>query len=136
MSDPVADTGNVNQMSDPVFGPGESVEVTVLGQTSPPFSATVLEMSGPALRLTMSGPLSTGTPVKLEGAGTLLLADVSFCDPASGGATVGVTVRHMLTALAELTRLGRALLEAEGSRNGSPRDMTLHDIVPEAVAQR
>jgi hypothetical protein len=103
------DKVSVNDTLDPVFEPGQSVAVTLLGQSLRPLAATVVEMTGPAVRLRMSQTLTTGTAVKIEGADTLLLADVSFCDPAPEGAVVGVTVRHMLTALAELARLGRAL---------------------------
>jgi hypothetical protein len=99
----------VHETLDPVFGPGQAVAVTVLGHASPPLIATVVEMIGPAVRLSMAESLPTGTAVKMEAADTLLLADVCFCDPASEGVVVGMTVRHMLTALADLTRLGRSL---------------------------
>lgn len=107
----------MNETPDPVFGPGQPVEVTVLGQAAPPFAATVVEMTGPVVRLRMTRSLSTGTAVKLEGADTLLLADVNFCDTAPDGWVVGFTVRHMLTALAELTRLSRTL---RGEQEAAP----------------
>jgi hypothetical protein len=72
-------------------------------------------MTGPAIRLRIPESLATGTAVKIEGAGTLLFADVSFCDTVPDGSVMGLTVRHMLTALAELTRLDRALREEQAA---------------------
>jgi len=104
-----ADKGRMNDTLDHMFGPGKFVAVTVLGRVCLPLTATVVEMTGPALRLHMAQTLDTGAPLKIEGAGTLPLADVMFCYPAPDGVVVSVTVRHMLPALAELTLLGHSL---------------------------
>ena len=52
--------------------------------------------------------------------GTLLFADVSFCDRMPGGWAVGLTVRDMRTALAELNRLERALREEQAAAAAAP----------------
>jgi len=129
----------VHQTPDPVFDIGQSVRVTVLGPASPLLMATIVEMTGPAVRLNMSQALPTGTAVKIEAEDTLLLADVCFCDAAPDGVVVGVTVRHMLTALAELSRLGRAL-RGENALDAREQEhepaATTHDHAEEKIAVR
>ena len=118
----------MNSISENPFSAGQRLAVTILGRDHAPLQATVVDMTGPALRLQVSAALATGTPVKLEGGDALLLADVSFCDRLHDGYVAGLTARHMLTALSDLRRLGRALREEDHpsvAREAAARDAVL-----------
>jgi hypothetical protein len=71
--------------------------------------AYLLDISGTGLQLRLPQAIPCGTPVKIDGNNTLLLGEISRCEPEAGAFIVGVQLSHTLSALAELELLNRAL---------------------------
>jgi hypothetical protein len=117
-SSPRSDKTLVERRREPRFQTNATVTVTVLNTLEQPaMSGLVSDMSGRGLRLTVPHPIPYGAAVKVEGNDMLVLGDVSRCQPAGSGYTVGLALTHSLTMLAELASLNRALL-GEGSSKG------------------
>lgn len=72
--------------------------------------AHILELSGHELLLRAPIAAPCGSPVRIETGDTLLLGEISRCEPRGDQCRIAVRVRHSLTGLAELERLNRALL--------------------------
>lgn len=96
------------------------VAVTVLGVHSEGMmKAHVLDVSGSGMRVILPVPIAAGAPVQVETIDSLYLGEACYSEAVEGGYIVGLTLSHSLTALAELDRLNRALIEQEASASGS-----------------
>jgi len=78
--------------------PDQTVQVTVLGNTAVNATARIQECAGKRMRLIAGPPVNTGTAVRLEWEGQLLLAEVENTD--SSG--FWVEIHHMLLNASEL----------------------------------
>ena len=90
---------------------GTKGQLTLLDMGAQPMDVEVKEVCGVQLYLRLGSAIRFAAPVKVETAGALLLGDVTHCDAQPTGFLAGVTVRHMLTVLPELNRLGHKLTE-------------------------
>lgn len=92
----------------------QPVWITVLGTVESPFSGTALDLSGRGMRLMSAQPLAPDTPVKVETADSLYLAEVCYCIPQHGEFLIGLAVDQVLTGLPDLARLRLRLAEDVG----------------------
>jgi len=97
----------------------QPVWITALGNVETRFSGTAVDLSGRGMRLTTARPLPPDTPVKVETADSLYLAEVCYCIPQNGEFVIGLAVDQVLTGLPDLARLRRRL--AEDSRVAEER---------------
>jgi len=87
------------------------VILTVLGaEGSHIMEAYLLDISGNGLKLRLPELVLCGAAVKIDGNNTLLLGEVSRCEPEAGAFIVGVRLSHRLSSLAELELLNRSLI--------------------------
>src|SRR5271156_6885889 len=90
------------------------VTVTVLGMNSEGImQARVLDVSGKGMQVCLPLPVAPGAPVQVETEDMLFLGEACYSEAVEGGYIVGLTLSHSLTALAELDRLNRALIDEE-----------------------
>lgn len=80
------------------------------------------------MRLVTSGQLAPDTPVKVETADAIYLAEVCYCLPHNGQFVIGLAVDQVLTGLPDLARLRRILTEDSVSVG--------HQEIPQPVANR
>ncbi len=71
--------------------------------------AEIVELSAGGLKLKLVEPLSPGTLVRIEHDDKLLLGEIVFCSPFAGGWMAGTKLQHVITGLASLERLRRAI---------------------------
>ena len=71
--------------------------LTVLGaKGSHVIEAYLLEISGSGLQLRVPKPVPCGAPVEIDCKNTLMLGEVSRCEPEAGAYTVGVQLSQTL----------------------------------------
>jgi hypothetical protein len=84
----------------PPIGLHEAVRVEVLSPPQAAICGEVVELCGNRLQLRLPEPLAPGHTVKVQGQQCLLLGEVLFCGPGSGGQLqgwlVGIQVEHAL----------------------------------------
>jgi hypothetical protein len=98
------------------------VTVTVLGMNSEGImQARVLDVSGKGMKVRLPLPVAVGAPVQVETDDSLFLGEASYSEAVEGGYIVGLILSHSLTALAELDRLNRALIDEESKTPNSMR---------------
>jgi len=98
------------------------VTVTVLGMHSEGImTANVLDVSGVGMKVCLPLPVASGAAVKVETDDMLFLGEACYSEPIDGGYIVGLTLSHSLTALAELERLNKVLMEEESKAPNSGR---------------
>jgi len=98
------------------------VTVTVLGMNSEGvMQSRVLDVSGKGMRVHLPLPVAPGAAVQIETDDMLFLGEACFSEAVEGGYVVGLSLSHSVTALAELDRLNRALIEEEARTQNSAR---------------
>jgi hypothetical protein len=98
------------------------VTVTVLGMNSEGImKAHVLDVSGVGMKVCLPLPVAPGAAVQVETEDMLFLGEACYSEAIDGGYIVGLTLSHSLTALAELDRLNKALMEEESTASKSGR---------------
>jgi hypothetical protein len=98
------------------------VTVTVLGMNSEGImQARVLDVSGKGMKVCLPLPVAAGAPVQVETDDLLYLGEACYSEAVDGGYIVGLILSHSLTALAELGKLNKALIEEEARTPHSTR---------------
>jgi len=101
--------GMVEKRKEPRLPVDCPVIVTVLGGQSPLVtSGIVQDMSGSGLGLRLKSAIPSGSPVKIEGDGVLMLGEVCRCRPADGQYSLGVQVSEWLAFTSGIHRFGQA----------------------------
>ncbi len=72
-------------------------------------AAEVVESSAGGLKLALTAPLAPGALVRIEQADKLLLGEIVFCSRSGEAWLAGVKLDHVITGLASLQRLRRAI---------------------------
>jgi len=103
----------VERRSEPRFDAQKTVIVTPLEENSTPLPALAVEVSGNGMRLILSRPLPIGAAVKVEPDDSMILGEVCYCQPRSGGFLVGLKLNQVLSNLEQLAKLNRRLLGEE-----------------------
>ena len=92
------------------------VKVTALGEDRQKMDGIVVDLSGCGLRLLLPDPVEPGDALKIELEDSLLLGEVCYCSPQDFGYMAGIEVDQVLSGLADLARLNRALFEDTPAR--------------------
>lgn len=100
----------------PHYDTAQPVAVTVLGDAPAAHSGEVAGFCGTAMRLMLEVPVPQGAAVKVEWEDTLLLGEVSDCQPDGSQYAINLKLEHSLVHTAELARLAARILEEDGQR--------------------
>jgi hypothetical protein len=92
------------------------VRVTALGTYRRKMDGIAVDLSGRGLRILLPDPVDPGDALKVELADTLLLGEVCYCSPQDYGFIVGLQIDQVLSGLADLARLNRALFDGTAAR--------------------
>jgi len=92
------------------------VKVTALGKYRRQVEGIAVDLSGRGLRIFLPAAVDAGDAVKIDLEDTLLLGEVCYCTPQDYGYMVGIEVDQVLSGLADLARLNRALFEDAPAR--------------------
>jgi hypothetical protein len=119
---PASDEQVLERRHEPRLSVNVPVIVTVLGMNSEGImNAHVLDVSGKGMRVSLPLPVAPGAAVQVETDDMLFLGEACYSEAVEGGYIVGLTLSHSLTALAELARLNRALVDEEAKATNSTR---------------
>lgn len=92
------------------------VKVTALGKYRQKMDGIAVDLSGRGLRVLLPDPVEPGDALKIDLEDTLLLGEVCYCTAQDYGYIVGIEVDQVLSGLADLARLNRALFEGTPAR--------------------
>ena len=92
------------------------VRVTALGKYPLQMDGIAVDLSGRGLRILVPDAVDPGDAVKIDLEDTLLLGEICYCKPRDYGYIVGIEVDQVLSGLADLARLNRALFEDTPAR--------------------
>ncbi len=88
----------------------QAVRVSVLDENPVEMEGRVVNLSSKGLRLLLEGPVAPETPVKVVWENRLLLGEICYCECATQGYYVGISLAHALLDTTELANLSRRLL--------------------------
>jgi hypothetical protein len=101
----------MNQRREPRFEIDQPVEITVFGPPELHLPGVIRNASGRGIGVEVSGPLATGSALKISMEDTLLLGEVIYSRPENGNWYLGVQLEHALCGLAELAATLREFTE-------------------------
>src|SRR5690349_20637313 len=119
----------------------EPVTVTILGhqeiRNKARFPARARNLSGRALALDMPNPAPIGAALKIQVADTILLGEVSYCQPRGESYLVGVELDQALNDIATLAETLQEFADAAGASSaaGSLQPEPVH-VLEQADRQR
>jgi hypothetical protein len=96
----------------------QQVQITVLGEPDINLPATLRNLSGRGVGLSLDGPLAVGSALKLILEDEILLGEVIYCRNQDGAFYVGVELQQALSGLADLAA---ALRSFSGELSGAER---------------
>lgn len=109
----------VERRREPRIQASQPAQLTVLGEQERTWPATVVDLSGRGLRVRADSTVAVGAAVKVEINDALLLGDVCYSIPESGGYLIGVEVDQVLSGLSDVAKLNRALLMEQSAPRGA-----------------
>lgn len=122
-----------SRISSKPFSPNVLARIQPLEKDELAFDATLVDVSGHGMRFLTSRAVPPDTALKIEIGDALILAETVHCSHSSQDHgsnqhyVLGVKVDQVLSSLADLLRLQRALVEQQDPR-GAP------DLVPDKAA--
>lgn len=91
----------------------QPVWITALSRHESGLSGTAVDLSGKGMRVRTKSAIAPDTPVKVETAESLYLAEVCYCLPEGDGFLIGLAVDQVLRGLPDLARLWNRLAQDE-----------------------
>ncbi len=111
----------MERRSEPRFDAQKTVIVTLLEENGAQLPALAVEVSGNGMRLILNRPVPIGAAVKVEPDDAMVLGEVCYCQPRSGGFLIGLKLNQVLSNLDQLAKLNRRLLGEEPREKPTPQ---------------
>jgi hypothetical protein len=109
----------VERRKEPRFDCRQPATLHCLSGSHAACAGILMNISGKGARMVVDRPFPINMPVRIDAGDMLLLAEICYCRPESGGFSLGLALSH---SLLEMTALGNIMRQLVDTPAAQPAD--------------